>query len=115
MARADNIDMVKKLLGNNDNISDALIEFALDNASEIIKNYCNIKSVPAELNLTLIRMGVDLYRNEKLGSSDVPQNVTGVTIGDTSTSFGNISSDYSATLLKNYTKVLNRYRRVVFK
>ena len=115
MARADNIDKAKKLLGIKDDEQDVLVEFALDNASEIIKNYCNIKSVPAELNLTLIRMGVDLYRNEKLGSSDVPQNVTGVTIGDTSTSFGDISSDYSETVLKNYAKVLNRYRKVVFK
>ncbi len=114
MARADNVDKVKKLLGIKDNEQDVLVEFALDNASEIIKNYCNIESVPAELNLTLIRMGVDLYRNEKLGSVDVPQKVTGVTIGDTSTSFGDISSDYSETVLKDYTKVLNRYRRVVF-
>lgn len=115
MARADNVDKVKKLLGIKGDAADVLVEFALDNASEIIKNYCNIKSVPAELNLTMIRMGVDLYRNEKLGSSDVPQKVTGVTIGDTSTSFGDISSDYSETVLKNYTKVLNRYRRVAFK
>lgn len=115
MARADNIDKVKKLLGIQDDASDVLVEFALDNASEIIKNYCNITTVPAELNLTLIRMSVDLYRNEKLGSSDVPRNVTGVTIGDTSTSFGDISSDYSETVLKNYTKILNRYRKVAFK
>lgn len=115
MARADNVDKVKKLLGIKDNEQDVLVEFALDNASEIIKNYCNIKSIPAELNLTMIRMGVDLFRNEKLGSSDVPQKVTGVTIGDTSTSFGDISADYSATVLKSYTRVLNRYRRVAFK
>lgn len=115
MARADNVDKVKKLLGIKDNEQDVLVEFALDNASEIIKNYCNIKSVPAELNLTMIRMGVDLFRNEKFGSSDVPLKVTGVTIGDTSTSFGYISADYSATVLKSYTKVLNRYRRVAFK
>ena len=115
MARADNIDKVKKLLGIKDNEQDVLVEFALDNASEIIKNYCNIKSVPTELNLTMIRMGIDLYRNEKLGSSDTPRNITGVTIGDTSTSFGDISSDYSETVLKNYTKVLNRSRKVTFK
>lgn len=115
MARADNVDKVKKLLGIKDDTADVLVEFALDNASEIIKNYCHINSVPAELNLTMIRMSVDLYRYEKFGSSDVPKNVTGVTIGDTSTSFGDISSDYSETVLKDYKKVLNRYRKVAFK
>ena len=115
MARADNVDKVKKLLGIKDDASDVLVEFALDSASEIIKNYCNIESVPAELNLTMIRMSVDLYRNEQLGSSEIPQKVTGVTIGDTSTSFGDVSSDYSSTVLKNYTKILNRYRKVAFK
>ena len=115
MARADNVSKVKNLLEISDDTSDVVVEFALDNASEIIKNYCNITAVPAELNFTMIRMAVDLYRNEKFGSSDVPQNVNRVTIGDTSTSFGDISSDYSETVLKNYAKVLNRYRKVSFK
>lgn len=113
MARADNIAKVKALLNIEDD-KDALVAFALDNASDIIKSYCNIDEVPAELNTILIRIAMDLYRNEHLGSADTPQNVTSVSIGDTSTSFGDVSADFSQSIIKDYEKVLNRYRKVRF-
>ena len=62
-----------------------------------------------------MRMAMDLYRNEQFGDSAVPMAVKSISEGDTSTSFGTIeSSGYAQTLLKNYQKQLNRYRKVGF-
>jgi hypothetical protein len=90
------------------------VEFALDNAKEIVKNYCHIDEIPAELETTVLRMAMDIYRNEKPGELETPQRVSSVQIGDTSTSFGTVSASFTDSLMKNYKSSLNRYRKVVF-
>jgi hypothetical protein len=99
-----------------DEATDAKLGFALDNATEIIKNYCNIDEIPEGLGNTVVRMAVDLYRNERPGESDVPQGIKSVTTGDTSTSFAVTETNgYAESLLRNYKAQLNRYRRVAFR
>ena len=91
------------------------MEFALQDAEETVKNYCNLEEIPKGLEHTVMRMAMDLYRNEQFGDSTVPMAVKSISEGDTSTSFGTIeSSGYAQTLLKNYQKQLNRYRKVGF-
>jgi hypothetical protein len=34
------------------------VEFALDNAKDIVKNYCHIDEIPAELETTVLRMWI---------------------------------------------------------
>lgn len=111
------IEMLKKLLGipEEDVSKDILIQFVISNVEETIKNYCNIEEVPEGLINTAYRMAMDIYRNEQPGEAENPQAVKSVSVGDTSTSFGDIaSSDYAQSILKDYAKQLNRYRRVVF-
>lgn len=111
------IEMLKKLLGipEEDVSKDILMEFVISNVEEAIKNYCNIEEVPEGLTNTAYRMAMDIYRNEQPGETEKPQAVKSVTIGDTSTSFGDTaSSDYIQSILKDYKRQLNRYRRVVF-
>ena len=86
------------------------VEFALDNAKEIVKNYCHIDEIPAELETTVLRMAMDIYRNEKPGETETPQRVS----SDTSASFGTVSASFTDSLMKNYRSSLNRYRKVVF-
>lgn len=107
-------DTLKEMLGVED--KDVQIEFALESAKNVVTDYCNIEEIPASLETTVIRMAIDIYRNEQPGESEKPQAVKSVSIGDTSTSFGDTaSSDYTQSILKNYAKQLNRYRRVTFK
>ena len=87
------------------------VEFALDNAKDIVKNYCHIDEIPAELEV--LRMAMDIYRNEKPGETETPQRVSSAQIGDTSTSFGTVSASFTDSLMKNYKSSLNRYRKVV--
>jgi hypothetical protein len=110
---------LKVMLGidtaQNDEATDAKLGFVLDNVMEIVRNYCNIDEIPKGLENTVVRMAVDLYRNERPGETDVPQGVKSVTTGDTSTSFGITETEgYAESLLRDYKAQLNRYRRVVF-
>lgn len=108
-------EKLKNLLGISEESQEPLLEFALQDAEETVKNYCNLEEIPKGLEHTVMRMAMDLYRNERFGDSTVPMAVKSISEGDTSTSFGTIeSSGYAQTLLKNYQKQLNRYRKVGF-
>jgi hypothetical protein len=111
------LEKLKKLLGiplDNDS-KDFLLEFTLEDVEQIIKDYCNIKEVPKELNNTVLRMAVDLYRNENLGEEDIPLgSVSSITEGDTSVSFRSANAEFKDTLTKNYKVQLNRYRKLVW-
>lgn len=110
---SDMFATLKEMLSVED--KDVQIEFALESAKNIVTDYCNIEEIPTSLETTVVRMAMDIYRNEQPGEAEKPQAVKSVSIGDTSTSFGDAaSSDYIESILKNYTKQLNRYRRVVF-
>ena len=43
------------------------LEFALENAEDTVKNYCHIDEIPAGLETTVLRMAMDIYRNEHMG------------------------------------------------
>lgn len=113
------VEKLKALLGLTDAEIDAAtvasVEFALANAEEVVKNYCHIDEIPQGLSNTVLRMAMDIYRNEQPGSVEVPQAVSSVKIGDTTTSFKTSSTEYAESIMKNYKAVLNRYRKVEFR
>ncbi len=117
MADIADVRKVKTLLGLGSGISekDVFVEFALETARENILNYCHIEKIPEGLAATVIRMAADIYRDSQYGSEDMPAQVSSVKVGDTSTSFGNASAEYTQDLFKKYGAVLNRYRKVIFK
>ena len=47
------------------------LEFALENAEDTVRNYCHIDEIPAGLETTVLRMAMDIYRNEHMGSADI--------------------------------------------
>lgn len=109
---------LKELLGikPEDTSKDTVLQFAIDDVTEIILNYCNLQELPADLTNTAYRMTMDLYRNENPGGEKASEGVvSSLTEGDTSVSF-KTSTDtvFAASILKNYTKTLNRYRKVVW-
>lgn len=110
------LEKLKSLLGIEDESKDVALEFIISDAEETIKNYCNIEEVPEGLLNTSYRIAMDLYRNENVGHEESALgSVSSISEGDTSTSFRQYADDnFKYTILKNYTKTLNRYRRVVF-
>lgn len=94
--------------------SDTVLQFILDDVTEIILNYCHCEEVPEGLENTAYRMAIDLYRNENIGSEETPiGSVTSIREGDIQTSFANcVDENFRNTLLKNYTAQLNRFRKI---
>lgn len=108
-------EKLKRLLGIEDETRDFMVDFLIEDVEEIIKNYCNVEKVPEGLLNTAYRMAMDLYRNENIGQDSAAVSVSSITEGDTSTSFKQYADDnFKDTILKNYSRTLNRYRKVVF-
>lgn len=105
---------LKGLLGvaEDDNSQDAPLQFVLDTVEETVLNYCNLSELPDGLRNTCYRMAIDLYRYEKPSDAGVPIRVASITEGDTATSFGVLCDVLKGTVLKDYVRQLNRYRRI---
>ena len=110
----DQISKLKKLLGVETADKEFAVSFALDTANELIVNYCHISEIPEGLSNTVLRIAMDIYRNEQPGESGVPQAVLSVKTGDTQTNFGTAQTAGYGELLRDYKKQLNRYRRLEF-
>ncbi|MBB6218664.1 hypothetical protein HNQ80_004838 [Anaerosolibacter carboniphilus] len=111
------LEKLRKLLGINNDEKDFILEFSLERIADLIKDYCHIDEVPAGLNSVMLNMAVDMYRSENLGAEDTPLGpITSIAEGNVSTSFANIKTSMTEgeKFLKNYTKQLNRYRKLVW-
>lgn len=108
---------LKKLLGLNiEETLDELVRFSLDDACEIVRNYCNLDGVPEGLKNTVMRMAMDLYRHENIGSEgNSSGSVSSIKEGDTTVSYTNLHSEFKDTILKDYSKQLNKYRKMSFR
>lgn len=112
-----NLEKLKKLLGIplEDNSKDFLLEFALEDVEEIVKDYCHIKEIPEALNNTVLKMSMDLYRNENLGEEENSLgSISSITEGDTSISYRSSANEFKDSLLKDYKAQLNKYRKLVW-
>lgn len=109
---------LKKLLGIEpmDTSKDTPLQFALDDAQDVILNYCNIKELPKALETTAYRLAIDLCRNDAPGEESTPLGpISSISAGDTSTSFKSPASEFKDHLLKDYKAQLKRFRRVTFR
>ena len=111
--------MLKKLLmvlGKSNPASDEteLLQFVLDLACDKVKNYCNIEIIPKELENTVVRIAVDLWRTEGYGGEEKPKEVTAVKRGDVSTSFASVSTcdNVQSDYLSKYKAQLNSFRKL---
>ncbi|ENZ9563956.1 phage head-tail connector protein [Clostridioides difficile] len=112
------VERLKKLLGfsREDDSKDTILEFILEDVEEMVKNYCNVPTIPEQLNSTILRMAIDMYKNESLGSEDIALgSISSISEGDTSVSYRSSASEFKESLLKDYKVQLNRYRKIRWK
>ncbi|MCI9907760.1 phage head-tail connector protein [Clostridioides difficile] len=112
------VERLKKLLGfsREDDSKDTILEFILEDVEEMVKNYCNVPTIPEQLNSTILRMAIDMYKNESLGSEDIALgSISSISEGDTSVSYRSSASEFKESLLKDYKLQLNRYRKIRWK
>lgn len=109
------LEKLKLLLGITDDSKDVILQFTIANVEEIITNHCHLDEVPEGLYMTGYRMCMDLYRNENLGSEESALgSISSISEGDTSTSFRSNIAEFKDSLLKDYKKQLNKYRKLVW-
>ena len=112
MVTADLLETFKVLINKDE--SDELLLFILNSVEESVLNYCHIKDIPDGLKNTVLRMAVDMYKEEGYGKENDTGAVKSISIGDTSTSFSTEKTSYYVdSLLKNYEKTLKNYRKLV--
>lgn len=112
------VERLKKLLGisKEDYSKEMILEFILEDVEEIVKNYCNVSVIPEGLNSTVLRMAIDMYKNENLESEDIALgSISSISEGDTSVSYRSSASEFKESLLKDYKSQLNRYRKIRWK
>ena len=113
MEKAELVNTLKELIGEQSTESSFLFEFIVDKVEETVCNYCNIDTVPEGLKTTLLSMCIDIYRTENYGSKEQNSTIKSTSEGDVSVVFETgYSSNPAAVFLKNYQAQLNRYRKV---
>lgn len=110
---------VKKLLGITDISKDDILDFIIKKVIARVIRYCNLKTIPLELETTIISMVIDGYRQIELGKEKPEGEAKSVTRGDTSVSYltsVEIVQKWSnnPSLLNDYKAELNQYRKVRF-
>lgn len=110
--------LVSHKLRNND-ISDDIICMAIQEAEQVIKNYCNICKVPHELAFTWANMAVDIVKSLNAEETGEPVNggPASVSMGDTTVSISNTQSGTGHVvnldnLIQNYQQQLQKFRRI---
>ena len=116
----------------NEVITELDIQLAVNEVEEVIKNYCNIDTIPDALKFTWANMSVDLVRYQyesNISADDVlagidASDVSNLKIGDTQIVLQGNNSERGKTLkshrpnldqiVMNNKQQLNRFRRMIW-
>ncbi|NFA59464.1 phage head-tail connector protein [Clostridium sporogenes] len=111
------LEKLKKLLGISldDDSKDFSLQFAIEDVEQTIRDYCHIKEIPEELNNTVLKMSMELYRNENLGEEESSLgSISSINEGDTSISYRSSATEFKDSLVKDYKAKLHKYRKLVW-
>ncbi|RKD22553.1 hypothetical protein BEP19_09840 [Ammoniphilus oxalaticus] len=99
-------------------VSEDELSLLIAEVEQVVKNYCNIRSIPEELNFTVANMVVDLYnkQNESDGESAPLGSVISIKEGDATVQFGaqrkELSQFSMESILYSYKEQLNIFRKI---
>lgn len=104
------LEKIKRRLKIEDNLSDAIIEDFIEEATQRILNYCNISELPNELEFVVIQIVQDMFKENN-------QQVESITRGDitikyVTENYNKLTGAGGADFLNNYIGILNKFRRV---
>mgnify|MGYP004645691157 FL=1 len=112
------IELVKRKLRGIEMTEDD-IRLAVEEAQQVILNFCNISEVPAALRFTWANMATDILKS--LNAEDTGGAVSGgpasISMGDTNLSFSTSGSTTGHVvdldnLINNYAAQLKKFRRI---
>lgn len=107
METSELVNQIKTRLGikAEDTSSDELLLSYLSEAQYKVKNYCNRKAIPPQLDLTVISIAVDLYNFKNPSNRLVTEEKQG------SRTLKYAGKNDADTIVSSYAAELNRYRR----
>lgn len=108
------LERLNNLLGITEENPNPYTEFALEDAKNKVLNYCNIEEIPQQLETTVIRLAMDIFRGGGYGEETVTGQVVSVKRGDTSTTFADTSKSEAidTDYISKYRAILNSYRKL---
>lgn len=104
-----------------DDSLDALISSYIDEIGQRIKHYCNIRTIPKELNFVWASMVIDVLKVEQSSVDEIADTIDdgqNIKIGDTSVSPAKSDGVTSTSkksiedIVLNYKADLNHYRKL---
>ena len=111
------IDMVRHKVYNL-TINDFDMKMGIDEAESVIKNYCNLQSIPSELFFVWSNIACDILRANHSSAATteaIPSNEVGsITVGDISITRASNLSSHKVNLddlVLDYKNALNRFRK----
>jgi|GEM_PF-3531835 len=99
------LQIMIKLLGGQEKADLDIAEFALGKSEDLIKNFCNISSIPTELERVCISIAIDIFRSGFYGNANIPAFIRSIDLGDTKTTYENQAKKE----IKDDTAFLNPY------
>lgn len=105
----DALETLKMLLGIEDNDSDGLLSFLIEDCENLINGYCHTETVPKKLASLIPVMAADMYRRKGYGTADAPDRITSISQGQRSVSFKSSAGD-AEEFLKEYKSRLEPFK-----
>lgn len=104
--------LLRKLEGKA--FTEGELDVALEEVEQCIKNYCNLRSVPAALRFTWANMAAELLsQSPQSGGNTIPANeIASIAVGDVTVTRKRSSAAELDDLVLSYRTQLNQFRRM---
>lgn len=99
---------LKMLLGTEDDNSNGLLSFLLEDAANMILGYCRISILPPPLESLVPVIAADMYRAKGYGHTAAPEVVTSLKEGERTVAYADKTPD--GDFLESYISRLEPFR-----
>ena len=108
------IKEIIKLKLKDDSITDAIIDLSLLEATEYVKEHCNLNAIPDNLSFKVADIAIDLINIEfRSNTKTVEKEVKSISRGDTSITYTDKpKEEKKEDMFKRYHRDLNKYRKL---
>lgn len=109
-----NKQLIKSKINANIKIEDSDIEFSILEAKDYIINYCNRNDIPSNLDITILKLVIDLinFDNKSSDTEEIDDNVKSISQGDTNITFKDKNKEKREDIFKKYHSKFNKFRMV---
>ena len=101
------LEKLKMLLGIEDEKTDGILNFLIEDTQNLILGYCRLEFIPQQLESLIPVVAADMYRAKGYGEAAAPEIVKSISEGDRSVTLADTAPDND--FLSNYYNRLKPY------